>query len=50
MKALGKPFTYGIYPGTGHGFLSPGRMGNDTDQPDKAWKRIFEFYKQTFKD
>ena len=44
MKALGKSFTYATYPGTGHGFLSPGRKGNDTDQPDKAWKRIFEFY------
>jgi carboxymethylenebutenolidase len=44
MKALGKPFTYDIYPGTGHGFMTPGRMGNDTDQPDTAWKRIFEFY------
>lgn len=50
MKALGKSFTYNIYPGTGHGFLTPGRMGNDTDQPDKAWKRIFEFYKKTLKD
>ena len=46
MKQLGKSFTYDIYPGTGHGFLSPGRMGNDTDQPAKAWERIFAFYKQ----
>ncbi len=50
MKALGKSFTYNVYPGTGHGFLTPGRKGNDTDQPDKAWERIFEFYKQTLKD
>jgi len=47
MRALGKSFTYDIYPGTGHGFLSPGRNGYDTDQPDKAWKRIFEFYEKT---
>jgi len=46
MKALGKPFTYDIYPGTGHGFLTPGRKGNDTDQPALAWERIFTFYKQ----
>jgi len=46
LHALGQAFTYDIYPGTGHGFLSPGRMGYDTDQPAKAWKRIFEFYGQ----
>jgi len=46
MKALGKPFTYDIYPGTGHGFLTPGRKGNDTNQPALAWERIFTFYKQ----
>jgi carboxymethylenebutenolidase len=50
MKALGKAFTYDIYPGTGHGFLSTGRQGNDTDQPDRAWKRIFEFYGKHLKD
>ena len=44
MKALGKSFTYDIYPGTGHGFLTPGRQGNDTEQPEKAWQRIFAFY------
>ncbi len=44
MHALGKSYTYHIYPGTGHGFLTPGRQGNDTDQPDKAWERIFAFY------
>ena len=46
MKALGKSFTYDIYPGTGHGFLTPGRMGNDTDQPARAWDRIYAFYQQ----
>lgn len=47
MERLGKPFTYDIYPGTGHGFLTPGRKGHDTDQPDKAWARILAFYRQT---
>jgi carboxymethylenebutenolidase len=47
MKLLGKSFTYDIYPGTGHGFLSPGRMGNDTDQPAKAWARILAYYRET---
>lgn len=46
MQALGKPFTYDFYPGTGHGFLTPGRTGNDTDQPALAWERIFAFYAQ----
>lgn len=46
MQRLGKPFSYDIYPGTGHGFLTPGRMGNDTDQPERAWKRIFAFYRK----
>jgi len=46
MRTLGKSFAYDIYPGTGHGFLTPGRKGNDTDQPALAWDRIFAFYKQ----
>ena len=46
MQLLGKSFTYDIYPGTGHGFLKPGRMGNDTDQPARAWTQIFTFYRQ----
>jgi carboxymethylenebutenolidase len=45
MQALGKRYEYDIYPGTGHGFLKPGRKGNDTDQVDKAWARILGFYK-----
>jgi len=48
MHALGHAFTYDIYPGTGHGFLSPGRMGNDTDQPAKAWERIYGFFQAEF--
>lgn len=43
MASLGKSFQADSYPGTGHGFLKPGRRGNDTDQPDKAWARIDEF-------
>ena len=29
MQAAGARFRYGIYPGTGHGFLKPGRKGSD---------------------
>jgi carboxymethylenebutenolidase len=46
MQQLGKSYTYDIYPGTGHGFLKPGRMGSDTEQPARAWARIFAFYRQ----
>lgn len=44
MTALNKRFAHDIYPGTGHGFLKPGRRGNDTDQPDRAWERILAFF------
>jgi carboxymethylenebutenolidase len=44
MSQLGKRFDADSYPGTGHGFLKPGRKGNDTDQPEKAWARIDEFF------
>jgi carboxymethylenebutenolidase len=47
MKAHMKPFAYDIYPGTGHGFLKPGRQGNDTPQVDRAWERIIGFYRET---
>lgn len=46
MKAAGKPFEQKTYPGTGHGFLKPGRKGNDGPQPDKAWNDILAFYRQ----
>lgn len=46
MKQLGKPFDADSYPGTGHGFLKPGRKGSDTDQVGKAWERIEGFLKQ----
>ena len=44
MKAAGASFSYELYPGTGHGFLKPGRKGYDTDQVAKAWARILGFY------
>jgi len=45
MATLGKPFVADSYPGTGHGFLKPGRRGYDTDQFEKAWGRIEAFFK-----
>ena len=46
MQKLGKRFDRTIYPGTGHGFLKPGRKGNDGLQPDKAWNNIMAFYRR----
>jgi carboxymethylenebutenolidase len=43
MRRLGKSFDQTIYPGTGHGFLKPGRQGNDGPQPEKAWGDIVAF-------
>ena len=45
MQSAGKTFTQEVYPGTGHGFLKPGREGSDGPQPEKAWARILEFYR-----
>lgn len=45
MKELGKRFDYKLYPGTGHGFLKPGRKGNDGPQPEQAWSDIVSFYR-----
>jgi carboxymethylenebutenolidase len=45
MEAYGKTFTQEIFPGTGHGFLKPGRAGSDGPQPERAWARILEFYR-----
>jgi carboxymethylenebutenolidase len=36
-----------IYPGTGHGFLKPGRVGSDGPQVDAAWADILAFYRKT---
>lgn len=49
MQSAGKRFAYDSYPGTGHGFLKPGRRGADTGQPAKAWERIFTFLGQELK-
>jgi hypothetical protein len=46
MQRLNKVFLPDSYPGTGHGFLKPGRRGNDTEQPGIAWGRIEAFLKQ----
>jgi len=45
MEAMGKRFRHTIYPGTGHGFLKPGRQGSDTDQPERAWADILSFFR-----
>jgi carboxymethylenebutenolidase len=45
LKALGKSFAYEIYPGTGHGFLKPGREGSDGPQVERAWTNILAFFK-----
>ncbi len=45
MQSRGKTFTQEVYPGTGHGFLKPGRQGSDGPQVERAWKRIREFYR-----
>jgi carboxymethylenebutenolidase len=45
MQSAGKTFTSEVYPGTGHGFLKPGRQGYDTPEREKAWGRILEFYR-----
>jgi carboxymethylenebutenolidase len=45
MEKYGKTFTQEVYPGAGHGFLKPGRQGSDGPQPERAWKRILEFYR-----
>lgn len=47
LKALGQSFSYDLYPGTGHGFLKPGREGSDGDQVEKAWARILAFYRKS---
>ncbi|MGH7497700.1 MAG: dienelactone hydrolase family protein [Gemmatimonadales bacterium] len=45
MQSAGKTFTTEVYPGTGHGFLKPGRQGSDGPQVERAWTRILEFYR-----
>jgi carboxymethylenebutenolidase len=45
MQSAGKTFTPEVFPGTGHGFLKPGRQGSDGPQVERAWTRILEFYR-----
>ena len=45
LKALGKSFAYETYPGTGHGFLKPGREGSDGPQVERAWGNVLKFFK-----
>ncbi|HXE58377.1 MAG TPA: dienelactone hydrolase family protein [Gemmatimonadales bacterium] len=45
MQALGKRFEHDIYPGTGHGFLKPGRRGSDGPQAARAWDRVLGFFR-----
>ena len=44
MKEKGKRFEADSYPGTGHGFLKPGRKGSETNQVQKAWDKILAFF------
>lgn len=46
MRSTGKRYVAEVYPGTGHGFLKPGRMGSDGPQVDRAWTRILNFYRE----
>ena len=48
LRALKKDHHFNIYPGTGHGFLKPGRKGNDGPQPEQAWGDILAFYGKAF--
>jgi dienelactone hydrolase len=45
MESAGKTFSHEVFPGTGHGFLKPGREGSDGPQVERAWTRILEFYR-----
>jgi carboxymethylenebutenolidase len=45
MEGDGKTFTHEVFPGTGHGFLKPGREGSDGPQVERAWARILQFYR-----
>ena len=47
MQRAGKRFDRSIYPGTGHGFLKPGRQGSDGPQVEMAWTDIMGFLRET---
>lgn len=44
MQALGKSFVADSYPGTGHGFLKPGRVGSGTAAAARAQAAIDAFF------
>jgi carboxymethylenebutenolidase len=46
-RQAGVSFQHDIYPGTGHGFLKPGRRGSDTDQVGRAWAKVLTFYRES---
>ncbi len=46
MQSLGKPFAADSYPGTGHGFLKPGRNGHGTPAAAKAQADIDAFFRR----
>ena len=49
MAAARASFQYESYPGTGHGFLKPGREGSDGPQVERAWENILGFYAESFR-
>ncbi len=48
LRALGRSFTYEIYPGAGHGFLrqQTGRDGANRAASERAWPRTIAFLRQ----
>jgi carboxymethylenebutenolidase len=46
MRSSGKRYVAEVYPGTGHGFLKPGRVGSVGPEVDRAWTRILNFYRE----
>lgn len=46
MRQSGQRYVAEVYPGTGHGFLKPGRVGSDGPEVPKAWTRILNFYRE----
>ena len=43
MKAAGKDYQYGIYPGVGHGFL---RAREKPEVADSAWHTVIRFFRE----
>jgi len=48
MERLGKPFTYHIYPGAGHGFVrqQEGRENANRMATEKAWEQMLIFLRE----